>query len=139
MKCANDIDDLIEQLSAPDNCNVLDYIDDAVEAIKELKARAETSEAIVDKYQTEIVPKWRRIVVNVENERDWALAKLNNMKIRERRNNNGLQELLEDRDFYDPDEVCSLEHAISAVARMVPHALAGGTETVEDDIGRKQE
>ena len=80
MKCANDIDDLIEQLSAPDNCNVLDYIDDAVEAIKELKARAETAEAIVDKYQTEIVPKWRRIVVNAENERDWALAKLNNMK-----------------------------------------------------------
>lgn len=80
MQYANDIDDLIEQLSDPDNCNVLDYIDDAVEVIKELKARAETAEAIVDEYQTEIVPKWRRIVVNAENERDWALEKLNNMR-----------------------------------------------------------
>lgn len=36
-------------------------------------------------------------------------------------------------------DICSLEHAISAVARMVPHALAGGTEAVEDDIGRRWE
>ena len=48
--------------------------------IGKLLTRAENAESIVDKYQTEIVPKWRRIVVNAENERDWALAKLNNMK-----------------------------------------------------------
>lgn len=44
MQYANDIDDLLEQLQAPNNCNVLDYIDDTVEAIKELKARTETAE-----------------------------------------------------------------------------------------------
>lgn len=52
MKYANDIDDLLKQLSDPNNCNVLDYIDDAVQAIKELKARAELAETAIAEIQS---------------------------------------------------------------------------------------
>lgn len=76
-------------LRCVDNCESKKdcIISKAAQAIKELQARAENAEAIVDKYQTEIVPKWRRIVANAENERDWTLAKLNNMKNQSKEDN----------------------------------------------------
>lgn len=49
MNYAENIDALLEQLSDPNNCNVLDYIDDAVEQIKRLVERAELAEQEVER------------------------------------------------------------------------------------------
>lgn len=46
-----------KDFSSPEKLS--EWMEAAVEAIKELKARAEAAEAIVDKYQTEIVPRLR--------------------------------------------------------------------------------
>lgn len=43
-------------------------ISKAAQAIKELQARAETAEAILDKYQTEIVPRLREMAERAERE-----------------------------------------------------------------------
>lgn len=57
-------------LRCVDNCESKKdcIISKAVEAIKELKARAETAEAIVDKYQAEIVPRLRERAERAESE-----------------------------------------------------------------------
>lgn len=82
MQYANDIDDLLEQLQEPNNCNVLDYIDDAVEAIKGLRCR---SQALVKENNKlskdinkacEMIGVWVQRAETAERERDAAVEQL---------------------------------------------------------------
>lgn len=66
-----DYDELIDALTDSENPNRLDYIDDAVRMIDELRMeakgsrlRCETTEKMLSNYQDEIVPRYRSLAEN---------------------------------------------------------------------------
>lgn len=76
-----DYDELINALTDEDNPNVLDYIDDAVEAIDTLRSelraanvRCETLSKMVTQYQDELIPGYRKRAEKAERERDAAVS-----------------------------------------------------------------
>ena len=78
-----DYDELINALTDEDNPNVLDYIDDAVEAIDTLRSelraanvRCETLSKMVTQYQDELIPGYRERAEKAERERRAVLERL---------------------------------------------------------------
>lgn len=75
-----DYHELIDALTAEDNPNVLDYIDDAVEMLEHLhselaaaNARCETLIRLLTEYQDELIPGYRERAERAERERDAAI------------------------------------------------------------------
>ena len=78
-----DYDELINALTDEDNPNVLDYIDDAVEAIDTLRSelraangRCETLNKMLTEYQDELIPGYREQAEKAQRERDAAVSDL---------------------------------------------------------------
>ena len=79
-----DYKELIDALADENNPNVLDYIDDAVQMLEQLKmelnatkTRCEILSKMVTKYQDNTIPEYRARLEKAESERDAAVRDLN--------------------------------------------------------------